>query len=295
MSFSSERQKLIKKLEKNLEKNLIILYRKSIKNIKSVLSALEEKGYLNQTEIYRYNRLVSMHNNIGNISNELIKASNKLLDEYFIEEYRLGSNFEQYIIEATLGEKLNFSLLSINQIKSALVNTLDPSTYLLRNKSNILGITQKLNLILAQGIVQGLSYRELAKKIDEVFSLGFKNALKLAKTESHRIREKASFDKALEASNMGISIEKMWKANFDDKTRDPHAEADGQIVPIEEPFIVNGEEMMYPGDPAGSAENVVNCRCYRLSIVEGIMPEKIRIKGEGLSNYTTYEEWYKNK
>jgi hypothetical protein len=32
-------------------------------------------------------------------------------------------------------------------------------------------------------------------------------------------------------------------------------------VPIDEPFIVSGEELMYPGDPSGSAGNVINCRC----------------------------------
>ena len=33
---------------------------------------------------------------------------------------------------------------------------------------------------------------------------------------------------------------------------------------MNEPFIVNGEPLMYAGDPAGSAANVVNCRCVVL-------------------------------
>jgi uncharacterized protein with gpF-like domain len=59
----------------------------------------------------------------------------------------------------------------------------------------------------------------------------------------------------------GIPVKKVWVATFDSNTRDPHAEANGQKVDKDDYFIVNGEQMEYPGDPAGSAGNVINCRC----------------------------------
>jgi hypothetical protein len=37
--------------------------------------------------------------------------------------------------------------------------------------------------------------------------------------------------------------------------------ADGQVVGLDEPFIVGGEQLMYPGDPAGSPGNICNCLC----------------------------------
>lgn len=40
-----------------------------------------------------------------------------------------------------------------------------------------------------------------------------------------------------------------------------HIDADGQVVDIDEPFIVEGEELMFPRDPNGSAENTINCHC----------------------------------
>ena len=52
-----------------------------------------------------------------------------------------------------------------------------------------------------------------------------------------------------------------WDATGGGRTRDAHMEADGQRKPINEPFVVGGELLMYPGDPAGSAENIINCRC----------------------------------
>jgi hypothetical protein len=40
-----------------------------------------------------------------------------------------------------------------------------------------------------------------------------------------------------------------------------HMEASGQIRDVDKPFLVDGEELMYPRDPNGSAENTINCHC----------------------------------
>ena len=55
---------------------------------------------------------------------------------------------------------------------------------------------------------------------------------------------------------------KEWVASFDDRTRSTHAEAGAsEPVPQNEPFMVGGALMMYPGDPSGPASEVINCRC----------------------------------
>ena len=55
---------------------------------------------------------------------------------------------------------------------------------------------------------------------------------------------------------------KEWVASFDDRTRSTHAEAGASDpVPQNEPFMVGGALMMYPGDPSGPASEVINCRC----------------------------------
>lgn len=56
---------------------------------------------------------------------------------------------------------------------------------------------------------------------------------------------------------------KTWKAHRDELTRPTHAEADGQTVPINEPFVVGGYRMMFPGDTSlgAPAQEIVRCRC----------------------------------
>ncbi len=43
-----------------------------------------------------------------------------------------------------------------------------------------------------------------------------------------------------------------------------HRQAHDQIVGVNEPYIVSGEQLMYPRDPSGSAQNVVNCSCVSI-------------------------------
>lgn len=64
-----------------------------------------------------------------------------------------------------------------------------------------------------------------------------------------------------------ITVTHTWNAILDNRTRDDHAEADGQTVPLGEPFTVGGESLMYPGDAAGSAAQTANCRC--LETIDG--------------------------
>lgn len=59
---------------------------------------------------------------------------------------------------------------------------------------------------------------------------------------------------------------KEWVATQDARTRSAHYEADGQERDQGLAFDVGGEPLMYPGDPDGSVENIVNCRCVATAV-----------------------------
>ena len=60
---------------------------------------------------------------------------------------------------------------------------------------------------------------------------------------------------------LGLVLDKKWVAKIDSRTREPHIEANGQVVQFEQRFNVNGAAMAQPGDPSGGASNRCNCRC----------------------------------
>jgi hypothetical protein len=54
---------------------------------------------------------------------------------------------------------------------------------------------------------------------------------------------------------------KRWLASGDQRTREEHRLADGQVVPLSRPFRVGEALMMMPGDPSAPPWLTVNCRC----------------------------------
>lgn len=74
----------------------------------------------------------------------------------------------------------------------------------------------------------------------------------------------------------GLVIGKQWHSALDERTRPGHKAADGQVVPIDKPFIVANasgqmETLMFPGDTSlgASGSNVIMCRCWYKRIMVG--------------------------
>lgn len=59
----------------------------------------------------------------------------------------------------------------------------------------------------------------------------------------------------------GDEIEREWSASGDNRVRESHQEIDGETVAWDQAYS-NG--LMFPGDPRGPAEEVINCRCYEI-------------------------------
>ena len=61
----------------------------------------------------------------------------------------------------------------------------------------------------------------------------------------------------------GIPMYKFWVATISTQTRKAHDLANGQKRDLNEPFEVDGELLMFPGDISlgATAKNIVNCRC----------------------------------
>lgn len=122
-------------------------------------------------------------------------------------------------------------------------------------------IAGRLTDELQIGVANGESIQQLTKRIDEVFDIGDNIAERIARTETHGAAESTSFESAGAIASAGYEVTKTWVTAIDARTRDAHIDADGQTVDVNSAFEVDGESLMYPGDPDGSPGNVINCRC----------------------------------
>lgn len=118
---------------------------------------------------------------------------------------------------------------------------------------------------LAQGIEAQESFSQLVARVRVVFDDRLANAATIARTETLPAYNFA----ALEAWRAGEVQHKEWLTVGDDAVRDEHRAADGQQVPIDSPFDVGQEPLLYPGDPAGTPANTINCRCVVQPVLTG--------------------------
>lgn len=120
---------------------------------------------------------------------------------------------------------------------------------------------------LQTGLAEGETNKQLADRVRSAFNgISKDHAELIAATEVAAAYGYARHDAM---SGLGIA-KKEWLSAQDGRVRDTHMLADGQTVPMDEPFIVamkeGGEEpLMHPGDSNGSAENVIRCRCVAIA------------------------------
>jgi uncharacterized protein with gpF-like domain len=121
----------------------------------------------------------------------------------------------------------------------------------------------QLKQALADGVAEGEGIPDIAKRIDGLYldDIIPNRSTVIARTE---VISSSNWSSNVAAEGSGLTLNKIWLATEDSKTRPAHSAADGQKVGMNEPFVVDGESLQYPGDPAGSASNVVSCRCTQI-------------------------------
>lgn len=146
------------------------------------------------------------------------------------------------------------------------------SLWILTKIKQVSDTTQKaIADVVERGINDGKGIRDIARDIrNESNGTINKNRSKLiARTETIGAMNRG---KRLSMATSNLVWEKKWIPFVDEKTRISHrGMASKGFIPFDDPYALsNGDQMMYPGDPNGSAANVCNCRCTEVyQVVRG--------------------------
>lgn len=120
------------------------------------------------------------------------------------------------------------------------------------------GVQDVIRETVAGAYAEGLPVRDAAKLLEEKLTMAAPGqAQMLARTDLNSLSNGGS---VMAARMVGVTY-KTWLTAEDDKVREEHVDADGQTVPIDQPFDVCGESLDYPADPSGSDACCCNCRC----------------------------------
>jgi hypothetical protein len=128
-------------------------------------------------------------------------------------------------------------------------------------------VYNKIFAEITDGSNAGETIDKIAARVDDVLNWsGSQNwpnrARVIATTETTRAYGSATVAAGMEQSRVtGRLLRKKWVSRSDAKVRAAHAEANGQIRALGEPFQVGAVPMQYPGDASAPAGEVVDCRC----------------------------------
>ena len=142
---------------------------------------------------------------------------------------------------------------------------------------------KKINAETLQGILQGESMDKIAKRIMNVQTMNKDAAIRSARTIVTGAECKGRQDSYQRAKDDGIILRKYWLATYDKRARDWHKEAgnkynEDNAIEIDEFFVVDGEDMLHPGDSEHGAggHNIYNCRCSIASKVIGFKKAQVQ-------------------
>jgi uncharacterized protein with gpF-like domain len=128
---------------------------------------------------------------------------------------------------------------------------------------------------IAEGAESGESIPELAARVEDVLDATQterwpNRATVVARTETLGALNAGRTDAfVVVADELGEEFEQLWLSTLDGRTRLTHQRADGQRVPVGQPFRVGDASLRYPGDPLGPANEIIQCRCSSLLVEPG--------------------------
>lgn len=253
-------------------KELKAIYQKAIKDIAekieisngkiAVLLAnwddlSDDEKSIYQSQIYQKNFQNSLRTQLDSYMNALQAGQYESIDEYMRSCYEIGYAGAMYDL-AGQGIPLIMPIDEKQVVTAMYVNSKISKRLYAKLGEDVEALKKKIASTLSRGIATADSYANIARNIASDSNVGFNRAMRITRTEGHRVQAQSAMDVCYKARDAGADIVKQWDATLDGRTRLSHRMVDGEIKELEEPFS-NG--LMYPGDPNGSAAEVINCRC----------------------------------
>lgn len=303
----NKRQKELLKLNLSREKQIISdlkqAYQKALQDINVKIADLLARTDIQnlQSIIYQVQYQKELKDQISAFLDLLHRGNFETISKYLAECYENGWIGTLYDLQGQ-GVPLLFRIDQEQVIMAVETNSKLSKKLYESLGLDIKSLKKSVRSELSRGISQSLAYKDIARNLANVANISFNNAVRIARTEGHRISQEATYNCQLEAKKRGCKILKRWDSTLDKRTRGTHQRLDGQTVDVEEPFVLNkgGREYtaMYPSG-FGVASEDINCRCASLQLAEWLLDDEEFTKYDGdkreLRHFESINEYEKFK
>ena len=233
------------------------------------------------------------------------KIARSIANGYMPEVYALNYDYGTYQVET--GSLIDTSYTLYNREAAERIFRENPKmlpapgkkvSKAIKDKKAIRWNNSHIQSVMMQALVQGNSIPDIATRLaNAVGDSDRKAAVRNARTMATGAQNAGRVDAYSRAGKMGLKVRKQWLAILDLRTRHEHRMLDGQIVDNDKPFDVDGDKIMFPGDPSAKGYLLYNCRCRLMAAIEGherdLSDPNLRSRSAlaGMS----YEEWKQEK
>lgn len=230
---------------------------------------------------------------------DIDKQAQQIVNEGKLSVFAENANYMGWKLEKGAGANLGFGVYDRATVSR-----------LVRDQPNLLPMPKidagkdyawyngVVNRAVTQGIMQGEDLEDIVFRLSlETGEKSLSAMRRNARTAYTGAQNAGRLEGMRQARDkLGVKVKKRWLAFLDSHTRDAHAELDGEVADIDEPFNSKLGPIMCPGDPEAEPANVYNCRCT----LEDYYPEypdsgdRIDENGENVGDMS-YKEWREMK
>lgn len=226
-------------------------------------------------QIGRGKRFVALRDKVAERYTNANKTAIAYVNDKTPGIYSLNRNFTAYTIEKVC-KNVDFTLFDERTVKRLIVKQPDLMPHYPPERAVQRGIDlkygkQQITASVTSSILQGKSIGKIADDLQSrIQDMNRVSAIRAARTATTAAECAGRLDSYLAAKDMGIGIRQEWVATLDGRTRHAHAAADGQVVDVDKPFVLDGYHLMYPGDSSAPGYLVYNCRCTTVAVLDGV-------------------------
>ena len=210
-----------------------------------------------QSKVYQKKYQTALKTQVSDILDKMQTSEFLAVSDYLEKCYEEGFVGTMYNLQGQ-GIPLAFPIDQEAMVRAVQLDSKISQGLYTRLGEDVDLLKKKITAQVSRSIATGMSYQMTAKQLAGYTRIGYNNAVRIARTEGHRVQVQSTMDACYKAKDVGADVVKQWDAALDDRTRESHVAVDGEIRELDEKFS-NG--LMYPGDPSGGAAEVVNCRC----------------------------------
>ena len=250
---------------------------------------------MQQSKVYQKQYQDALKKQIGSVLDNMQVEEFKTVSEYLQKCYEDGFIGTMYDLQGQ-GIPLCFPMDQEAMVRAVQLDSKISQGLYSRLGEDVALLKKKITAEVSRGIATGMSFQQVAQQLAGYTNIGYNNAVRIARTEGHRIQVQSAMDACYKAKDKGADVVKQWDATLDTRTRDSHQAVDGEIRELDKPFS-NG--LMFPGDPSGGAAEVVNCRCALLQRAKWNLDEdelqtlKERAEYFGLDKSKNFDDYKK--